>query len=252
MVSVLYNAKEKSGRQRESYRKTSGHKNSRREAALSGQAVLPAESLRDPLGFNRMYAGYRNRILAEINTWTFNPDLSKDLCQEIFLKAWYNLEKYDPSKGRVSTWLLGITRNHCKDYLRSKQFKRGRLTCTFDTVSEPAHEESTTGMQHLHVRELLLCLPPELQEMMELLFVQGFTQTDVATLKQLPLGTVKSRSRAAIRLLRDFLSEPGRAFMPAERSGAIEKEYNKNPAVKRQRSRQWKLTNNIKKNNSHC
>ncbi len=162
----------------------------------------------DPVFFNQFYNNYKKAISVEIYKWTFDTALAKDLCQEVFLKAWQNMSKYDPLKGELYTWLINIAKNHCKDYLRSKYFRYHQLTQNYDFTPETPSEENSLNLGDLYIKELLLLLPLDLREIIELLFVQGFTQTDIAKLKGLPLGTVKSRSRMAIKQLRDFLHAP--------------------------------------------
>ncbi|PBQ30313.1 hypothetical protein CNR22_00570 [Sphingobacteriaceae bacterium] len=172
----------------------------------------------DPLFFKMFYSKYKKAITAEIYKWTYNNTLSKDLCQEIFLKAWHNMSKYDATKGELYTWLINIARNHCKDYLRSKYFRYHQLTQNYDCAPEPAYEETVSDFENKQVKELILRLPLDQREIIELLFIQGFTQTEVATMKQLPLGTVKSRSRIALKFLRDILLAPQNAMLKEELS----------------------------------
>lgn len=173
----------------------------------------------DPLFFKNFYSKYKKAITAEIYKWTYNNTLSKDLCQEIFLKAWHNMSKYDPSKGEQYTWLINIAKNHCKDYLRSKHFRYHQLTDEYDCgIPEPAYEETTSGLDNAQLKKLMLRLSLEQREIIELLFIQEFSQTEVAKIKQIPLGTVKSRSRLALKVLRDLLSAPQNAKLKEELS----------------------------------
>lgn len=183
---------------------------------VKGQCKQGIFDYNDPVFFNHFYLNYKKAVSIEIYKWTFDNTLTKDLCQEVFLKAWHNMSKYDSSKGELYTWLINIARNHCKDYLRSKYFRYHQLTQNYEHTPETVTDEATSSMEPLFIRELLFRLPLELREIIELLFVQGFTQTDVAKLKSIPLGTVKSKSRLAIKLLRNFLSEPQNAEMKEE------------------------------------
>ena len=116
------------------------------------------------------------------------------------------MSTYDPQKGEIFTWLLNITINHCKDYLRSKRYKAALKTTEIENnIKLDKGEVFDDGK--LHVAELIRFLKPEHQEYIDLLFLQGFSQSDVSKIKQLPLGTVKTKSRAAIGHLRNIVSE---------------------------------------------
>lgn len=160
----------------------------------------------DPVFFETLYVKFKKAISYEIYKITLDDDLTKDLCQEVFLKAWHNMSKYDPAKGELYTWLINITRNHCKDYLRSKYFRQHQATQSFNQTPEELLDLKITGVEPLDIPELVCQLGVEQREVIELLFVQGYTQTEVAILKNLPLGTVKTRSRTALLNLRKFLS----------------------------------------------
>lgn len=171
---------------------------------IQGQSAQGSYDYSDPLFFNRFYKDYKKTILSDIYKWTFDADLSKDLCQEVFLKAWHHMHTYDPAKGGLYTWLINIARNHCKDYLKSKYHRYKQLSHPMDllreTVSEDRDEIGT-----LCTQQLLFSLSPDLRETVEMVFIQGYTQEAVSKLKNIPLGTVKTKCRAAIKKMRTVL-----------------------------------------------
>lgn len=154
----------------------------------------------DPAFFKLFYEDYRRAITVVIYKMTFDEDLAKDLCQEVFLKAWQNMISYDAEKGKLYTWLVNIARNHCKDYLKSKRFRQKQLTAQLQDNNEDHSADfyELTGMQ---LGGFLLHLSIDQRELIDLIYIQGFTQTEIAAMKHLPLGTVKSRARGAIKKL---------------------------------------------------
>lgn len=155
----------------------------------------------DPLFFDDMYSKYKKVIAFEIFTITNDSDLTKDLCQEVFLKAWHNMCLYNPEKGKLYTWLKNIAANHCKDYFSSKYYRCHKITSSLEKAKHQQADDSDVDTSTF-VKELLIQLPIDQREFIELLFVQGFSQPEVARIKKLPLGTVKSNSRRAIKTLR--------------------------------------------------
>ncbi len=173
---------------------------------IEGQKINGNYDNNDPMYFNQFYDNYKFSILRKVYTIVLNREISQDLCQEIFLKAWNKMSTYDPQKGEIYTWLLNIAINHCKDYLRSKYYKAGLKTTEIETTIKIGNEEVFDDGK-LHVAELIRFLKPEHQEYINLLFLQGFSQSDVSKIKEIPLGTVKTKSRAAINCLRNILSD---------------------------------------------
>lgn len=159
----------------------------------------------DPAFFDALYRNYKKAIVAEIFKWTPDPELSEDLAQEVFFKAWHHMSKYDCSKGAIYSWLITIARNHCKDYLGSSHFHKKQLTRSISEIHGSV--QHTGGGSNVCTHELLLKLPAEQREAVELVFIQGFTQEDVARDKHIPLGTVKTRCRAAVKKMRALIGE---------------------------------------------
>lgn len=158
----------------------------------------------DPMYFNTLYTNYKKSIFNEIYKYTFDERVAEDLCQEVFVKAWNNILTYDPQKGRIYTWLINIARNHCKDYLKSNYYKSNKENVNIDNCTfKLFHDNTESSIGEL--QDLVKKLPPVLSEITQLLFIQGYTQEEVAKLMQIPLGTVKTRSRKAITYLRTSL-----------------------------------------------
>lgn len=168
---------------------------------IQATSAATVEHYADPKFFEGFYRDYKKAILLEINRWTFDADESDDLCQEVFMKAWHHMHSYDPAKGALYTWLVNIARNHCKDYLKSKHCRQKLMNRPLQPIEERI-SDSREEVNALYTRELLFSLPIGLRELVDLVFVQGFSQEDVARMKCIPLGTVKTRCRTAIRKLR--------------------------------------------------
>ena len=137
-----------------------------------------------------------------------NKIISEDVLQETFIKIWTNRIKYDSSKATLFTWMLNIARNTAIDTLRSSDFNRhsvNRVSIDSVHIDEELHSPSPQYAEDIILKEILNQLPPEQIQIIELMYYQGYTQTEIATQYSIPLGTVKSRARLAIETLRKIL-----------------------------------------------
>ena len=156
---------------------------------------------RDTGAMNLFYNKYGKILQHTIRRLVRDADAADDVLQECMVKIWSSFASYNPAKGRLFTWALQITRNTAIDHLRTRHAHEAQRTSPLDdsTTWTPA----PVGFQpeHVGVRELLDLLRPADQQLMDLLYFQGYTQAEAAEELSLPLGTVKSRARAAIHVL---------------------------------------------------
>lgn len=134
---------------------------------------------------------------------------AEEALQEIFLSVWKKASRYNEAQGRASTWLISITRNRCIDRLRMRQRR--------EKVHRNAHDETTIWPEQdtpliaseraSKVQQTLKSLPDEMRHILELVFFQNLTQTEIAETLQQPLGTVKSRIRRAMERVRLALAD---------------------------------------------
>lgn len=128
--------------------------------------------------------------------------VAQDITQETFLKVWQGRARWHADRGRLSSWLLTITRYTAIDHLRA--LKRQPLT-SLDDAPEVAAEEVDDALltDARLLRDLMAQLPPEQALAIELAFFHGLTHRDLADRLGLPLGTVKTRVRLGLLKLRD-------------------------------------------------
>lgn len=158
---------------------------------------------RDRKAFEYLYDNYSGTLLGVITRIVRDTELSEDVLQEAFLKIWKKIHSYDPSKGRLFTWMVNICRNLSIDLLRSKEIKYKSQIQSGDTfVFETKGPVDRIPVEHIGIMDLLNKLVPEQKEVMHLIYYLGFTQADAAKELSIPLGTVKSRVRLALKQLR--------------------------------------------------
>ena len=143
--------------------------------------------------------------------------MAEDVVQEAFLSVWRSGARYDRARGSVRSWLLGVVRNRAIDVLRAGHVREGRnvsdegiaerLEAPDRTEIEVARRDEAT-----QVRAVLDSLPPEQRRAIELAYFGGFTQTEIAEMLALPVGTVKGRMRLGLTKMRIALGDPADAL----------------------------------------
>jgi RNA polymerase sigma-70 factor, ECF subfamily len=150
--------------------------------------------------------------------WRVLQDVGRaeEVTQDIFIKLWQKGHRYDPARGRFSSWLLSVTRFAAIDRLRRDGRRPPEAELTAGDADEggalerllPTDHESWESGQHL--RLLLTQLPAEQRKIIELAYFGGLTHSELAEHLGLPLGTVKGRLRLGLEKLRAlWLDEPG-------------------------------------------
>lgn len=160
----------------------------------------------------RLYDRYGSLVYGLSLKVLGNPQEAEDLAQEIFLILWRK-QNYDPARGSLSTFLTMLTRSRGIDRLRSRGRKRkffGRWGATLGedtmTTSTPFDEISLRERRDT-VRQALDRLSPKYRDILELAYYQGMSQSEIAARLDMPLGTVKTRSRKGLLELREHLRD---------------------------------------------
>lgn len=134
----------------------------------------------------------------------FDEETASDVLQEAFVKIWNNIGQYDAAKGRIYTWMLNIARNTAIDKLRSKgEIMRSKIQTGDDIVNNAQRERNTEqATDTIGLRKMVADLRPEYEVIVSMAYFKGFTLDEIAKTLDIPLGTVKTRMRAAMQQLR--------------------------------------------------
>ena len=131
---------------------------------------------------------------------------AEDVTQKTFVSAWTSRASYDPAKGRLSTWLVTITRRRIADTLDARRRVRElqEKLQRFAVTDEPMSSDIDLGDRLLLADEIER-LEPDAQRVVRLAFYDDLTHQQIATRLDMPLGTVKSHIRRSLTRLRDRL-----------------------------------------------
>ncbi|HET6767353.1 MAG TPA: sigma-70 family RNA polymerase sigma factor [Chitinophagaceae bacterium] len=163
--------------------------------------VLLTEQSND--AFNYLYENYSGALYTIINQIVPDKDTASDVMQDVFVNIWKKMNSYDPSKGRLFTWMLNIARNAAIDKVRSKGYRD-------NLKNQPIVESANSGsamtsnpmVNDVGLKKILTRLNNENRKLIELSYFQGFTHEEIAKMLGIPLGTVKTRIRSALSQLR--------------------------------------------------
>ncbi len=150
--------------------------------------------------YRYLYQHYRGSLFSIISQIITDPETANDVLQEVFITVWKNIEKYNPEKGRLFTWLMKVTRNTAINQTRSKNYKSSLKN---ENLSNYVNyiDENTSYQQNINLiglRKQVGLLKNEFKAVLELAYYNGFTQEEVANTLNIPLGTVKTRLRGAV------------------------------------------------------
>jgi len=136
---------------------------------------------------------------------------TEDVLQDVFSQAWRQAARFDTSRGTVAGWLITMTRSRALDRLRRRR-ARPEDPDVGDLVSEQVSKGQDVDVQLVtneeaeRVRDALAALGDDLRVPIELAYYEGLSQSEIAAALQVPLGTIKTRMRQALRRLRDGLT----------------------------------------------
>lgn len=173
-----------------------------------GDLVLMLQS-KDQRGFSILYDNYSSALYGVILKIVRTEEIAADVMQDSFVKIWKNIEGYNRTKGTLFTWMLNVARNTAIDKIRSQDFQNSQRNQDLDSTVEIIDNQASSqfDIDAIGLKKVVENLRPEHRQMIDLLYFQGYTQTEVAEEFGIPLGTVKTRVKAAIVQLRQYFVE---------------------------------------------
>src|SRR5262245_30738116 len=182
--------------------------------------LLQRITTRDDVALGEFYDRHSRLAYSVIMRILGSPADAEDVLQETFLRVWSRAETYNPLLGAPATWLVRIARNRAIDRLRARRVRAnvaGEPAVNAGDEDSPRAEELVTrdtpqtGLEGRTaagaVRSALAALPSEQRVLVEAAFFEGYTHSELATRFGVPLGTVKTRIRAALTALRGRLEQ---------------------------------------------
>ena len=167
----------------------------------------------DEAAWRELVAHHTRKVFGIAYRFVGKVDAAEDLTQEIFVKVYQSLERYRPAEGSFGTWLMTLARNHAIDDYRKRRQERSRRTddpAVLEAFPSGADSPLLSLEKQDRVRLVhrgLRSLPPDLREPLILCDLKGLPYDEIASILDIPLGTVKSRiNRGRLELARRLLS----------------------------------------------
>jgi RNA polymerase sigma-70 factor (ECF subfamily) len=161
----------------------------------------------DESAFGYLYDHYSGALNGAIFKMINDKALAEDILQEAFVKIWNSFSTYDASKGRLFTWMLNITRNLTIDTIRSKSYKKqSKIQSSENAVAYASNNiDEKERFDAMGIRKQTVLLKEDQKQVIDLAYFEGMTQEEISQRLKIPLGTVKTRMRAAISVLKNLL-----------------------------------------------
>jgi RNA polymerase sigma-70 factor (ECF subfamily) len=171
----------------------------------------------DDRAFRELFARYAGVAHALAFRLVRQAQVAEEIVQEAFLAMWRSPERYDRTRGSVRAWLMGTVHHRAVDAVRREQAQRRRADQAAGLgriVAEDPTDELLSAIdlprERRLVRKALAELPDEQRDVIQQMYFDGMSQSQIAERTGLPLGTVKSRTLLAMRRLRTHLGETAR------------------------------------------
>jgi RNA polymerase sigma-70 factor, ECF subfamily len=180
---------------------------------FSDEALMGCVVRGDDDAFAVLYQRHVRAAAALATQMCHRRAVAEEVVQEAFLSIWRSRRHFDPSRGSLKAWMLGIVRNRAIDVLRRKvahEVADPDELGLEHTLEAGERTDSEAGRRE-RARELLAALdrlPPEQSRVITLAYYGGYTHTEIATMLDTPIGTVKGRMRLGLRKMADSVSRP--------------------------------------------
>ena len=183
--------------------------------ASSEQALMAAFVDRDERAAGLLYDRFASRVYGLGIVMLGNNHAAQDLVQDTFVKLWRSADRYDRSRGKLETWVLLMARSLGIDAIRRRVLEAR----TLEHLDPPVEADQAPGPDDQVItldlteraRSAMSSLPPEQRAALELAYLGGKTSAEISDLEGIPVGTAKTRIRAALLRLREAMAPDGRA-----------------------------------------
>lgn len=173
------------------------------------QALLERVATGDKQAFSDLYDEVAPRVFGLVKRLLVDHSQSEEVTQEVFLEIWQTATRFDPNKGGATTWILTMAHRRAVDRVRASQSSRDRdlkvgirdFSSDYDHVTESVE----VSVEHERVEKAMARLTELQRQAIQLSYYGGYSNSEVASILSVPIGTVKTRIRDGMIRLRDEL-----------------------------------------------
>lgn len=176
-------------------------------ASLNESDLINLLIEQEEIGFDYLYKHYSAALYGIILRIIGDEDIADEILHDSLIKIYNNIDRYDPVKGRLFTWMMSICRRMAIDKTRSKEMSQARKSFSIDHIIDiDAKATSYIPVDDIGVRQLTEHLNDHEKQIVDLVYFGGYTHIETAETLGIPLGTVKTRVRRALIILRKVLN----------------------------------------------
>jgi RNA polymerase sigma-70 factor (ECF subfamily) len=175
-------------------------------AAPTDEELLARVGHRDHAAFETLYRRYSRSVLGLALRRLGDRGRAEDALQETFAAIWRAAKTYKPERGPAAPWLFAVARNSIADRGRARREPPAEAPDEPSSDAGP-DEQAEFSWVSWRVHSALEILPEQERRLIELAYWSGLSQSEIAGLEGIPLGTVKTRTRSALARLADELHE---------------------------------------------
>jgi len=170
---------------------------------LESRQLVAALGRREEGALTELYDRYGRTVYALALRILRDPGMAEEISLDAFWQVWQQIDRFNAERGSLSNWLFTIARSRAIDRLRSRIAAKRTSSDPGTSHSSPAPEEAVELAERRQlVRAAMTKLSPEQRNALELAYFEGLSHSEIAERLDQPLGTVKTRIRQAMLLLR--------------------------------------------------
>ncbi|WP_316797697.1 RNA polymerase sigma factor [Pedobacter frigidisoli] len=162
--------------------------------------------------YKKLYQLYSTNLLGITVQIVGHQENAEDVLQESFSKIFRNIDRFDPKKATLFTWMLNVCRNTAIDHLRKSSTRNAHRTFELEAnLSEiETHLTHSISTDCIGLKSIIDTLPEKQRRIVSLVYFQGYSQVEAAEELHLPLGSLKTSLRSAVISLRKLFNETNR------------------------------------------
>lgn len=165
----------------------------------------------DRIALGEVYDRHASAAMAVALRIVADREQAEDLVHDAFVAIWQKIDRFDPARGSLRSWIMAIVRNRAIDRLRgtrpSIEIGEADVRSMLRSGPNPTWDDTLARLGAGQLRSALDELPAEQRQAIELAYFGGRTYREIATMTGVPLGTANGRLRLALARLRELLRQ---------------------------------------------
>lgn len=183
------------------------------QAEMTGRELIERMAQQDQLALQEFYDRYNKLVFSFVLKVLSCRNEAEEVVLEVFWQVWQQSNQYNQTRGTISAWLVMMARSRAIDRRRARERAGNILYIVDNSEFQDTHQDSGLDPEeqfyNLEQREAVLSALAEMgdkqRKAIELAYFSGLSQSEIATQLQEPLGTIKTRIRAGVQILRERL-----------------------------------------------